>query len=959
MIATMTPRARRRLFGLVGLGLLALPLAPAPAAAAPEAATPGGFDGNPATTERVNEGHPTFAAVDISKIRYPDGGAGHVVLARDDSFADSVAGSGLTGDGPLLFTSTKRLSAPTAAEIDRVLDSGDTVYLLGGTAAIADGVADTLRKSGYVVKRLAGKSRIGTAIKVADEVRRLHPGDDVLLARSTDWADSVSGGGVAAARNTPVLVTPTETLHPAVAAWLANDAPATTTLLGGTAALSKAVEDAVPHPRRVSGTDRTATAAAVATKLWDASPRYVVTNGLADNGWSFGFAAAGLAADAGAPILLVTDEVTDPTTDLVRTCGAPAVDVEVVGDGSVVPAALREQLDAADGYACGPGGALVYPTDLSTFPACADLLASFKQSALERVGPYGLGGFGSYGGDPRVLEATPAAPGADTGGDQSSSTTNVQEEGVDEPDIVKTTATHAYVIAQGELQIVRLNGGAPSIESRLALPANGGHELLLSGNRLLVVTRTFAFGIAEDQPASTTLLARGEAKSTLTYVDVTDPAHPRVDSTLVVDGDYRSARMIGSVARLVIQSDPDALELTFPADATPEAEQAAAEHNREVIEATTLDDWLPSYAVDGGADAALLGCDDVRRPPLFSGLGTLSVLTIDLAGTIQPTSSAAVVASGENVYASASRLFVTTGRWDWSPEALGTTVTTEVHGFDISTAAATSYIGSGSVPGYVINQYALSELAGNLRIATTLEPPWSDDGTQVGSTESAIHVLAERNGSYDEIGSVGGLGLGERIYAVRYFGDMAAVVTFRQVDPLYLVDLSDPTAPRVTGQLKIPGFSAYLHRVSDGRLLGVGSEANDEGMITGSQVSLFDISDVTAPALVDKVTFPDGYTQVQYDPHAFLYWPATGLSVIPMDVFTREGSGFQGAVGVTVASSGLTEAGRASHTDDADPNSFPQITRAFVAAGVLYTVSDSGVEADDLGTLAEVAFLRF
>ena len=122
-----------------------------------------------------------------------------------------------------------------------------------------------------------------------------------------------------------------------------------------------------------------------------------------------------------------------------------------------------------------------------------------------------------------------------------------------------------------------------------------------------------------------------------------------------------------------------------PADGTPEAEQAAAEHNRAVIEQSTLDDWLPGFT-RGGASGALLDCDDVRRPALFSGLGVLSVLTLDLAGDLQPTSTTGLMASGEAVYASTSRLFVTTGRWDWSADALGSTVTTEVHGFDIAQA---------------------------------------------------------------------------------------------------------------------------------------------------------------------------------------------------------------------------------------------------------------------------------
>lgn len=960
-----------RLRFLLILALLALPLAPRAADAA-TAGPGGGFDGDPATTERLNEGHPTYAAVEISKIRFGDDAASHVVLSRDDSFADSVAGSGLSGDGPLLLTARDELSDPTSAEIDRVLPAGGTVYLLGGTAAIAEGVARGLADRGFDVRRLAGASRVETAIAVADEVRRLHPGDDVLLARSTSWADSMSGGGLAAARDIPVLVTPTEALDPGVGAWLAHDAPATTTLLGGTAALSKRVEDAVPNGRRVSGVDRTATAAAVATELWGATDsgarRFVVANGLTDAGWTFGFAAAGLAADAGAPMLLVTDEVTAATADLVSSCGSPEVDIEVVGDGGVVPAPLREQLDAADGFACGPGGALVYPTDLSTFPACADVLSAFKQSALERVGPYGIDGFG---GPIRTLEdpaVSAPAPGADAPATDSSGTsgTNVQEEGVDEPDVLKTNGELAYVVAQGRLQIVRVNAGAPTLVSTLALPSDGTNELLLSGDRLLVVTRAFsyiAFEVGGTSPGFAPIRS-GKPTTVLTYVNVADPAHPVVDSKLEIDGDYRSARMIGSVARVVVQSDAVALPFVYPTEATPEAERDAEEQNRQVIEASTLDDWLPAYLTEDGtgqttAQGALVDCADVRRPTLFSGLGTLSVTTIDLAGDIRPTSSAAVMAAGESVYASASRLYVTTGRWGWEPGAVGTGTSTEVHAFDISSPTATRYVASGKVPGYVLNPYALSEREGNLRIATTTEPPWKDDGTQAGQTGNGLYILDEVGNDLVQIGRVTGLGAGERIYAVRYFGDVAAVVTFKQVDPLFLVDLADPTHPRVTGELHIPGYSAYLHDIGGGRLVGVGRDATDDGMVTGMNVSVFDINDVSAPKLLDRVSYPNGYSPVEYDPHAFLYWPATGLSVVPLEEYDDRGAGFVGAVGIHAGDT-VTEVGRATHTDDASGSNFyPAINRSFVTNGSVFTVSEVGIERDSLSTLAEEGWLGF
>jgi uncharacterized secreted protein with C-terminal beta-propeller domain len=131
-------------------------------------------------------------------------------------------------------------------------------------------------------------------------------------------------------------------------------------------------------------------------------------------------------------------------------------------------------------------------------------------------------------------------------------------------------------------------------------------------------------------------------------------------------------------------------------------------------------------------------------------------------------------------------------------------------------------------------------------------------------------------------------------------------------------------------------------------------------MVTGAAVSLFDISDVANPAIVDKVTYANGYSQVQYDHHAFLFWPATDLAVVPIQVFDERGSGFEGAVGLDVTSAGLSEVGRATHFDDDDGDvAYPMITRSFVAGGSLYTVSEAGIEQLDLDDLAEGAFTAF
>ena len=166
-----------------------------------------------------------------------------------------------------------------------------------------------------------------------------------------------------------------------------------------------------------------------------------------------------------------------------------------------------------------------------------------------------------------------------------------------------------------------------------------------------------------------------------------------------------------------------------------------------------------------------------------------------------------------------------------------------------------------------------------------------------------------------QVGQVGGLGRGERIYAVRFIGDTGYVVTFRQVDPLYTVDLSEPTDPKVVGELKVPGYSAYLHPVGEGLILGVGQDATEQGRLQGAQVSLFDVADLAAPRSLDRVAMGQGSSsEVEYDHHAFLSYEPTGLVVLPLEVYANNSSqNFAGAVGLRVGAAGIDEIARISH----------------------------------------------
>ncbi|MFC7590141.1 beta-propeller domain-containing protein [Nonomuraea antimicrobica] len=265
---------------------------------------------------------------------------------------------------------------------------------------------------------------------------------------------------------------------------------------------------------------------------------------------------------------------------------------------------------------------------------------------------------------------------------------------------------------------------------------------------------------------------------------------------------------------------------------------------------------------------------------------------------------------------------------------------TEVHRFDLSSPGAPRYVASGKVPGRLLNQYSLSEYDGHLRLATTLN---SQDGSTSSST---VYVL--KTDTMAKVGEVGGLGKGERIYSVRFIGPVGYCVTFRQVDPLYTLDLRDPAAPKVTGELKITGYSAYLHPGAEGRLIGIGQEASEQGRTLGTQVSLFDVSDPAAPRRMSQFFQKDSGSGAEWDPHAFLYWPKTGLSVIPLT--QQEESG---ALVLKIDDSGVRRLGMIHHpTQEGDYRYQPGIQRSLIIGASIWTFSYEGVQVNDLATLA-------
>ncbi len=280
---------------------------------------------------------------------------------------------------------------------------------------------------------------------------------------------------------------------------------------------------------------------------------------------------------------------------------------------------------------------------------------------------------------------------------------------------------------------------------------------------------------------------------------------------------------------------------------------------------------------------------------------------------------------------------------------------TQIHKLDISDAdAPAAYRASGRVFGHPLNQFSLGEHEGALRIATT-EDRWQEGQERVNH----LFVLTEgrRDGAagLEVSGQVNDIAEGERIYAVRVMGDRGFMVTFRQVDPLFTLDLSDPADPQLVGELKVPGFSTYLHPFGDEHLIGIGQSATEEGQITGMQLSLFDVSDFGAPSLAHAESLGQGWSEALYDHHAFTYWAPLQTLMVPVSLWNEEVRRAGLEFYRVSEEDGFTELGFIDHSAMGEDRWVPEIRRSLIIGDAVVSMSDLGLQANDIEDLEPLA----
>jgi uncharacterized secreted protein with C-terminal beta-propeller domain len=595
---------------------------------------------------------------------------------------------------------------------------------------------------------------------------------------------------------------------------------------------------------------------------------------------------------------------------------------------------------------------------LKPFDTCDTVLQYFKDQAPEYLIERARGVTSTdAGGAAERTTAVPqqgrAADSTDTNtqpeGAPTHSTTNVHEAGIDEPDIVKTDGNRIVAVAQSRVHLVGLDGGSMTL--RKTLPDTMVRNVFLSGERVLVFSGQTAQSF---QPG----LQWAGQQAVLTMYDISNLGDPKLIATMTIDGDVLDARLMGTQVRVVTVASPD-VDAPSPVY-TPDGEisEQSKDELRAAVAKTNVDDWIPTYTLQDGAGAEvskgrLVECANLAHPEAFSGLDTVALSSFDMGSALQSRKTVGVIAGGQQIYASATSTYVSTTQWSSD----GSPAKTSLHKFVTPQSGASTYKGSGEVPGTLLNQYAMSEYNGVLRVASTVSERrgWTNSRQLV---EGVVTTLHEQGGELRQLGQVGGLGRqdNESIRAVRFIEERGYVVTFRQTDPLYVLDLRNAAEPKVAGELKIPGYSGYLHAIGENLLLGVGQSGVDSGIRpsqpvregqVGVQFSLFDISDPASPRRIDTQTYGGGAAAAEFDPKAFLYWQPRNLIIAPTNLhgdFRGKGA-FSGLLLLQANVDGLKELGRL-----ATSVAYGTAARSLVIGDNVYILTDQALQANSLDT---------
>ena len=565
-------------------------------------------------------------------------------------------------------------------------------------------------------------------------------------------------------------------------------------------------------------------------------------------------------------------------------------------------------------------GADVTSLTLEKFASESELATFLIDQAVERWDhlfdsetwhPYPLPLFDGHFGFPRATEV------AASSSDQSNLYgLNIQVPGVSESDIVQTDGDYLYVLSNSDLSIIDVTDPTNLRFASQIEFENWGGEMYLSGDRLTVVTSDFGsrpFDLLPPVIGDVAGLRAGpdwQNTTTVSVFDIADRTAPALLTTTEFDGALVDSRAVGDSIYVITSNDiglpaPQAIceehedtgnpnglinpfdvssRINYVADAriywpTNPTQVCTYESETEYVERWASDALtnLSQYSVVDAARELVVGdvitaAENIYKPTSDGQSNLLSISIIDVAASIPaPVASTSALADpASTVYMSDQSIYVVGSNWF----AAGMT---GISKFDVAADGTSVDLAAiGEVNGRLLNQFSLDEHNGNLRVATT-SGLWN-------AFENNLYVLQQNDASLDIIGSIEGLAEGEQIYSTRFMGDQAFIVTFRRIDPLFAIDLSDPENPTVAGELKIPGFSNYLQPIGDGFLVGIGRPGEQNFRDNDLQISLFDVNDLSDPQRTDQFIIDNNaqtWSPALYDHQAVGYFGEHQIIAIP------------------------------------------------------------------------------
>jgi inhibitor of cysteine peptidase len=590
---------------------------------------------------------------------------------------------------------------------------------------------------------------------------------------------------------------------------------------------------------------------------------------------------------------------------------------------------------------------------------------------------------------PEPAPAVPIEPSETSGSDYSQ--TNVQVEGVDEADIVKTDGEYLYIVSGGNINIVK---AVPAEEARVLskIILNGYVTgIFVNGDKLAVFESDYGVfplyetgvvdlpstpeGVNEaktgDEPVSVPESVNGSTPievpprdpepiptppiiynppaTSIKVYDISNKENPILTRNFSVDGNYFGSRMIGDYVYVV------ATQYTFYIETDVFLPRVHSDNETEVIPA----DEIYYYNVSD------------------TSYSFTTIVALNIQDDAQkPTHETILVGGTSAIYVSQNNIYLTFPDYNWQENE---PMKTAIQRIMIDKRAITP-AASGEVPGYILNQFSMDEHNGYFRIATTSNNfGWRTFAEEQQVSKNNVYVL---DMSLNIVGKLEDLAPGEQIYSTRFMGNSCYVVTFRNIDPLFVIDLSDPTLPTVLGQLKITGYSGYLHPYDENHIIGIGKETiydakEDFAWYQGIKISLFDVSDVSNPVELAKFEIGDRGTDspVLWDHKALLFDLERNLLVLPVMEAKLDPSQYdgevpdwaygdpvwQGAYVFDISPDGLVLRGRITHMEDADMMKLGyyfgydySVQRSLFIDNVLYTISSLKVKMNSLDTLAEI-----